>query len=172
MSVEEFLGGVRILQPSAENLRDPHLWKFLTPSLTTEGPKCDIWGYTGLCVLCPLALVFHNQRFLNLYAVSMLPIAHSCIPLQLPAVRTLPPRSISAPATRLQTWKKFQPYLQPGLSIKNLLQNAGIVTTPTQPQLNSKVGFDTKRTLHHHPPTHHHHTNSMSSISQLFLTQF
>ena len=28
-----------------------------------------------------------------------------------------------------------------------------IVTTPTQPQLNSKVGFDTKMTLdHHHPP--------------------
>ena len=27
-----------------------------------------------------------------------------------------------------------------------------IVTTPTQPQLNSKVGFDTKVTLNHHPP--------------------
>ena len=25
-----------------------------------------------------------------------------------------------------------------------------IVTTPTQPQLNSKVGFDTKMNLHHH----------------------
>ena len=34
MSVEEFLGGVRVLQPSAENLRDPPLWMFLTPSLT------------------------------------------------------------------------------------------------------------------------------------------
>ena len=41
-----------------------------------------------------------------------------------------------------------------------------IVTTPTQPQLNSKVGFYMKMTLHHQ------HTNSMSSISQLFLTQF
>ena len=29
-----------------------------------------------------------------------------------------------------------------------------VVTTPTQPQLNSTVGFDTKMTLiHHHPPT-------------------
>ena len=28
-----------------------------------------------------------------------------------------------------------------------------IVTSPTQPQLNSKVGFDTKMTLEHHPPT-------------------
>ena len=27
-----------------------------------------------------------------------------------------------------------------------------IVTTPTQPQLNSKVGFDTKMTLDHPPP--------------------
>ena len=28
------------------------------------------------------------------------------------------------------------------------------VKTPTQPQLNSTVGFDTKMTLiHHHPPT-------------------
>ena len=34
MSVEEFLGGVRVLQPSDENLRDPPpLWMFLTPSL-------------------------------------------------------------------------------------------------------------------------------------------
>ena len=41
-----------------------------------------------------------------------------------------------------------------------------IVTTPTQPQHNSKVGFDTKRTLHTH------HTNSMSAISQLLLTKF
>ena len=27
-----------------------------------------------------------------------------------------------------------------------------IVTTPTQPQLNSKVGCDTRMTLIHHPP--------------------
>ena len=29
-----------------------------------------------------------------------------------------------------------------------------VVTTPTQPKLNSKVGFDRKMTLdlHHHPP--------------------
>ena len=31
-----------------------------------------------------------------------------------------------------------------------------IVTTPTRPQLNSKIGFDIKMTLYHHhpPPTH------------------
>ena len=35
MSIEEFLGGVRVLQPSAENLRDPPPpWMFLTPSLS------------------------------------------------------------------------------------------------------------------------------------------
>ena len=34
MFVKEFLGGVRVLQPSAENLRDPPLWMFLTPSLS------------------------------------------------------------------------------------------------------------------------------------------
>ena len=48
-----------------------------------------------------------------------------------------------------------------------------IVTTPTQPQLNSKVGCDMKMTLiHHHPPTTTHHTNSMSAISQLLLARF
>ena len=51
-----------------------------------------------------------------------------------------------------------------------------IVTTPTQPQLNSKVGCDTKMTLIHHPPppppTTTTHTNSMSAISQLLLTRF
>ena len=48
----------------------------------------------------------------------------------------------------------------------------GFVTTPTQPQLHSKVGCDMKMTLiHHHPPTTTH-TNSMSAISQLLLTRF
>ena len=43
-----------------------------------------------------------------------------------------------------------------------------IVTTPTQPQLNSKVGCDMKMT---NPPTPiTHHRNSMSAISQLLLT--
>ena len=41
-----------------------------------------------------------------------------------------------------------------------------IVTTPTQPKLNSKVGFDMKMTLDHH------HSNSISLKAQLFLTQF
>ena len=49
-----------------------------------------------------------------------------------------------------------------------------IVTTSIQPQLNSKVGFDMKMTLHHHqppqPPPPPTTTNSMSSISQLFWT--
>ena len=34
MSFKEFLGGVRVLQPTAANLRDPPLWVFLTPSHT------------------------------------------------------------------------------------------------------------------------------------------
>ena len=45
-----------------------------------------------------------------------------------------------------------------------------IVTTPTQPQLNSTVGCDTKMILIHHPPPTH--TNSMSAISQLLLIRF
>ena len=36
-----------------------------------------------------------------------------------------------------------------------------IVTTPTQPQLNSTVRFDTKMTLHHH----HHHKLNVINIS-------
>ena len=44
-----------------------------------------------------------------------------------------------------------------------------IVTTPTQPQLNSKVGCDMKMTLiHHHPPpppTHHPHKLNVGNIS-------
>ena len=36
MSVEEFLGGVRVLQPSVKNLRDPPLWMFLTPFLSIK----------------------------------------------------------------------------------------------------------------------------------------
>ena len=36
MSVEEFLGEVRVLRPSAANLRPPPLWGFLTPSLTLK----------------------------------------------------------------------------------------------------------------------------------------
>ena len=52
-----------------------------------------------------------------------------------------------------------------------VIYSLDIVTTPTQPQFNSKVGVDMKMTLdHHHPPTHC--TNSMSSIYQLFLTQY
>ena len=45
MSVKEFLGGVRVLQPSAENLRDPPpLWMFLTPSLTMLEHFCGHCG--------------------------------------------------------------------------------------------------------------------------------
>ena len=58
---------------------------------------------------------------------------------------------------------------------KAFICHSSIVTTPTQPQLNSKVGCDMKMTLiHHHPPpppTTTHHKNSMSAISQLLLNQ-
>ena len=42
-----------------------------------------------------------------------------------------------------------------------------IVTAPTQPQLNSRVGFGNKMTLdhHHHPPTHPHWEFNASNIS-------
>ena len=44
-----------------------------------------------------------------------------------------------------------------------------IVTTSIQPQLNSKVGFDMKMTLHHHQPppptTTHHHKLNVINIS-------
>ena len=40
-----------------------------------------------------------------------------------------------------------------------------IVITPTQPQLNSKVGCDMKMTLVHPPPHHHHHKLNVSNIS-------
>ena len=38
--------------------------------------------------------------------------------------------------------------------VKTYIPRYYFVTTPTQPQLNSKVGCDTKMTLFHH---HHHH---------------
>ena len=56
-----------------------------------------------------------------------------------------------------------------------IFDQSNFVTTPTQPQLNSKVGCDTKMTLihhHHPPPPTTTHTNSMSAISQLLLTRF
>ena len=42
-----------------------------------------------------------------------------------------------------------------------------IVTNPTQPNI-TKVGFDTKMTLHHHT---HHHTNPMPAVSQLLVNK-
>ena len=44
MSVEEFLGGVRVLQPSVENLSDPPLWIFSTPSLNHYFP-CAVYFF-------------------------------------------------------------------------------------------------------------------------------
>ena len=41
-----------------------------------------------------------------------------------------------------------------------------IVTTPTQPQLNSKVGCDMKMTLHHH----HHHQHPPGTQRQQYLS--
>ena len=35
------------------------------------------------------------------------------------------------------------------------------VTIPTQPQLNTKVGFGTKKTFHH--PHHHHHHHQLTT---------
>ena len=45
------------------------------------------------------------------------------------------------------------------------------VTTPTQPQLNSKVGCDTKMTLDHH---HHHKLNviNISAVCGQILTLY
>ena len=40
-----------------------------------------------------------------------------------------------------------------------------IVTTPTQPQFNSKVGFDMKMTLIHQPPTTTHQELNVGNIS-------
>ena len=51
-------------------------------------------------------------------------------------------------------------YLVP-LLVFSLVLNHFIVTTPTQPQLNSKVGCDTKMTLDHH----HHHKLYVINIS-------
>ena len=45
-----------------------------------------------------------------------------------------------------------------------------IVTTPTQPQLNSKVGFDMKMTLHHHPP-HKLNVSNISAVTDPDLTK-
>ena len=46
--------------------------------------------------------------------------------------------------------------------LKEIKAKVDFVTTPTQPQLNSKVGCDMKTTLHHHhhpPPTTHRKFN-------------
>ena len=39
-----------------------------------------------------------------------------------------------------------------------------IVTAQTQPQLNSKVGFDIKMTLFHPPPPHKLNVNNISAV--------
>ena len=47
------------------------------------------------------------------------------------------------------------------------------VTTPTQPKLNSKVGFATKMTLDHHPPPPPNKLNviNISAIPDTILTK-
>ena len=49
------------------------------------------------------------------------------------------------------------------------------VTTPTQPQLNSKVGCDMKMTLIHHPPTTTHprklNVSNISAVTGLLLVK-
>ena len=48
----------------------------------------------------------------------------------------------------------------------NIIAYILVVTAPTQPQLNSKVGFDTKMTLdHHHHLLLHPHKLNVSNIS-------
>ena len=47
-------------------------------------------------------------------------------------------------------------------SIQCLFKIYHIVTTPTQPKLNSKVGFDTKMTQHHPPPAETQHQHYLS----------
>ena len=47
------------------------------------------------------------------------------------------------------------------LTVGNPIYNGAIVTTPTQPQLNSKVECDMKMTLIHH----HSHKLNVSNIS-------
>ena len=45
-----------------------------------------------------------------------------------------------------------------------------IVTTPIQPQLNSKVGFDMKMTLDHPPPPHKLNVINFEFVPVLILT--
>ena len=46
-----------------------------------------------------------------------------------------------------------------------------IVTTPTQPQLNSKVGFDMKMTLDDHTPLHKLNVINISAVPDPILTK-
>ena len=64
----------------------------------------------------------------------------------------------------------FRPQSIGFIFMKNTLWgqiNMEIVTTPTQPQLNSKVGFDTKMTFdhHHHPPPHKLLGSNISAVT-------
>ena len=58
---------------------------------------------------------------------------------------------------------------QTGLNIVSPVL-AIIVTTPTKPQLNSKVGLDTKIILdHHHHPPHKLNVSNISAVSYPIL---
>ena len=50
-------------------------------------------------------------------------------------------------------------------------ENKQIVTIPTQPQLNSKVGCDTKMTLVHPPPPHQLNVSNISAVTDPILTK-
>ena len=63
--------------------------------------------------------------------------------------------------------------LQSIITILRSGDQSDIVTTPTQPQLNSKVAFDTKITLDHHPPPPHKlNVINISAVADLILTIF
>ena len=75
------------------------------------------------------------------------------------------------------SWENFQCIILPSdyCNLSKFYSFLVIVATPTQPQFNSKVGFDTKMTLHHNHISCCFSTstrNLTSAISQLLLTQF
>ena len=75
------------------------------------------------------------------------------------------------------SWKNFQCIILPSdyCNLSKFYSFLVIVATPTQPQFNSKVGFDTKMTLHHNHISCCFSTstrNLTSAISHILLTLF
>ena len=61
--------------------------------------KYDIWGHTGPHVFMPFGLLIHDQCFLNLFTVSVLP---RCLPLHHP---------LQLPVTREDTLTQVHPQI-------------------------------------------------------------